>query len=182
MTKKLAFNPLSGLFWCWPWVRAILPCGCEMANPFAPRSPITMTSQCCAGQDRKDFLSTAIDFREYILLRIIRARQFVRQICESRSLTKLRETRVIHHGIVQPDTERICGYRADAINRRLVMFYFATRVNVAAVLITNQVCSVMRKKRVFCHICNTSQLRSNMQDINSFCLSRCTYLFTLYKQ
>lgn len=150
MTKKLAFNPLSGLFWCWRWVRTVLPCGCEMANPFAPRSPITMTSQCCAGQDRKDFLSTtAIDSENVFCCGLFaRGNLFAKSVKADLSL-EARETRVIDRGIGYRK-----DYRADVINRRLVMFYFATRVNVAAALIIDQVRSVMRKIRVFCHIRN----------------------------
>lgn len=104
-----------------------------MANPFAPRSPITMTSQRCAGQDRKDFLSaTAIDSENAFCCGLFaRGNLFAKSVKSDLSL-EARETRVIRRGIVQ--TERICDYRVDAINRRLVMFYFATRVNVAAAL------------------------------------------------
>lgn len=102
-----------------------------------------------AGQEGLPF-NAGNRFRERILLRIIRAKWFLRQICESRSLElEARETRVIRREIVQSDTERIYDYHVDVINRRLVMFHFATRVNVAALLIIDQVRSVMRKKRVF---------------------------------
>jgi len=136
MTKKLAFNPLSGLFWCQPWVRAILTCGCEMANPFAPRSPITMTSQCCAGQDRTG--RTSFQRRQSILRMYFVADYLREAICspnlwKSISRSKLEEF-ATHRGIVQPDIKRIYDYyRVDAINRRLVMFYFSTRVNVATI-------------------------------------------------
>jgi len=155
MTKKLAFNPLSGLFWCRPWVRAILPCGCEMANPFAPRSPITMTSQRCAGQDRKDFLSaTAIDSENVFCCGLFaRGNLFAESVKVS---FEARETRVnIPRNRTQPDTQRICDYRIDAINWRLVIFYFATRVKVTPPLITDRVYPIIRKKHVFCHICIT---------------------------
>lgn len=145
MTKKLVFNPLSGLFWCWPWVRAILPCGCETANPFAPRSPITMTSQCCAGQDRKDFLSTtAIDSENVFCCRLFtRGNSFAKSVKADLPL-QVRETRVIDCGIGTTDIEKVSDYRVDIINRWLVTFHFVSRVNVAATLIINQMCSVMR--------------------------------------
>lgn len=47
------------------------------------------------------------------------------------------------------------------------MFYFATRVNVAAVLITNQVCSVERNVFSVTYV----TYHSNMQDIKSFLLN-----------
>lgn len=97
--------------------------------------------------------------RMYFVADYSRERQFVRQICESRSLSlQARGTRVIHRGIVCSRIPKgFCDYRVDVINRRLVMFYFVTRVNAAA-LIIDQVRTVIRKKRVFCHMCNIYHL------------------------
>jgi len=72
-----------------------------MANPFAPRSPITMTSQRCAGQDRKDFLSaTAIDSENVFCCGLFaRGNLFAESVKVDLSF-EARETRVIHREIV----------------------------------------------------------------------------------